>query len=351
MLTSVLIGANRARAAGHLRAYERVRGATLAAVSARTPGVAGAVAAQYRIPRHFDDHRDMLAAIAPDIVHLNTPPNARIELLRDCERAGVSGVIVEKPVGVDGRDYDELVAFEAATPMKVIVNHQLHFHPRRQILAELVEGGAIGPIRLIDASAGDTAAYQGTHTIQAAMAFAHSPAIRVLGQVSGGEGLRPNPAEHLAPDYALGTFDLASGATILFRCGQNAPRVDDVRAEKKFHHKRIRVYGERGAVEWTMWGWSVLVDGSVAAGSHDYRLEDLIGQASLVDSLVEWLSKPSADHPLSLRRALDEFNMLLGLYMSALDREPVSLLGDPRLCLMEELRTALVRPLPTQRKP
>ena len=37
------------------------------------------------------------------------------------------------------------------------------------------------------------------------------------------------------------------------RCGENAPRVP--RGDAIYQHKRIAVYGMKGYVHWTMWGW------------------------------------------------------------------------------------------------
>lgn len=341
MLRSVIVGANPRRARGHAAAYTRVTKAGLVGTSARTPGAAEALADEFGIPRAFTDHVAMLEELRPDIVHLNTPPDVRLRILQDCEAAGVRGVVVEKPLAIDGEDYLELCRFARTTGMRVVVNHQLQFHPDRERLLDRVRAGALGRLRLVDASAGDIVAYQGTHTLQAATAFAGSAVRSVFAQASGGDGLAPNPARHYAPDRCLACLEFDSGLTGLFRCGAGAPRVDDPRAVKKFHHKRISVEGERGFVEWTMWGWRSRIDGHEEGGSHDYYEQDLLAQAALTDALADWVTGERADHPLALDAGLADFAVVLAIYTSALDRVPVALRDfEPRPHLIEELRAA-----------
>jgi predicted dehydrogenase len=313
-------------------------------MSSRTPGTAAALAREFDVRDAFEDHRAMLNAVRPDIVHLNTPPTARLELLEACRDADVRGVIVEKPIAVDGADYLQLVEFARMTAMKVIVNHQLEFHPRRRELARIVTDGGIGAPALIDASAGDTMAYQGTHTLQAMMSFAADDVVRVFANASGATGLRPNVAGHYAPDACVAQVDFASGASGLFRCGANAPRVAAPQATERFHHKRIAVFGESGRVAWSMWGWESCVGGALASGEHDYHAEDDHGQAAMVDALCEWLDDERGEHPLALPRALHEFEVQLAIYTSALDGRVVSLPFTPRPALVDELRQRLAPP-------
>lgn len=341
MYSSAIIGVAGRRARGHAQAYPLVARARLLAVSSRTAGRATDFANEFGVPRAFTDHREMLEVTRPDVVHLNTPPTARLSLLRDCEAAGVKGVVVEKPVAVDGADYLELLAFSRTTSLRVVVNHQLQFHPRRVALAEIVNQGRVGHLTFIDASAGDTMAYQGTHTLQAMMSFAGNGVRQVFATASGPEGLQANVAHHFAPDACVGQVDFDGGLSALFRCGSNAPRVDTPAATAKFHHKRISVYGELGQVSWSMWGWRTLVDGKLTTGSHDYYAEDQLAQAALVDALCEWIDGKRTSHPLNLARALQEFEVQLALYTSSIDRQLVRLPFTPRPTLINELRHAL----------
>ncbi|MDQ7911490.1 Gfo/Idh/MocA family oxidoreductase [Phytohabitans sp. ZYX-F-186] len=343
---SVLIGANARRAAEHAAAYALVSSASLVAVSSRTPGAAEAFADRWRIPAAYRDHRDMLHTQRPDIVHLNTPPTARRELLEDCETAGVAGVVLEKPVGVDIDDLAWLRRFATETPMKIVVNHQLHFHPARKRLHDMTRAGAFGDIECVDGSARHTVAYQGTHVLQAITAVGGSPAT-VFAQVGGVEELTDDGRGHRAPGSCLATIEFENGSTGLFRCGAVAPHVRSTRARERHHHKRVAVVGTRGNAEWTMWGWRACSPGGLVVADHDYQTEDRAGQAALVESLCGWLCDDAAPPATRLAAALTEFATIQAMYLSALHRRPVriaelSVPDLPAVSLLDALQRELL---------
>jgi len=342
MHRTAIIGVSGPRAHGHATAYRTIKNGRVVAVSSRQEGAAERFLHEAEVrATPYRDHLTMLEAERPDVVHLNTPPDARLELLRDCERYGVRGVIVEKPLGIDGKDARAMRAFAATTSLKVVVNHQLHFHPRRQALMRLLTEGLLGTVRLIDASAGDNLAYQGTHTIQALLAFAAEEPRQVFATVSGSDGLAENSKRHYAPDACVAQVTFASGLEGIIRCGTNAPRTPSPQATRKFHHKRIAVHGSRGYLTWSMWGWETFVEGRYETGTHDYYVEDALGQAGLVTALFDWLDGRAASHPLCLDRSLSEFELLLALYESATDRVPIALPHSPRADILDDLRKAL----------
>lgn len=342
---SVIIGASGGRARHHALAYRHQRRARLVAVSARTAVPRDRLANEHGIPACYDDYRDMLARERPDVVHVNTPPNVRLKLLEQIAAAGVPAAIIEKPIAIDGPDCAALATFARTSPLKVAVNHQLHYHVARQRLQRLVADGAIGDVRFIDASTGMNAAYQGTHAVQAVFAFAGGARpVAVFGQASGGSGLQPSPHNHFAPDDLLAASDFAGGLRAVLRCGGGAPRLaeapDDAN-EAAWAHKRIAVYGERGHVIWTMWGWETLCEGRVERGAHDYWDQDAPGESALVDSVLDWIEGSDRHHPLALASATEQYALLLAAYRSAIRRRPVALRYEDRSPVIDALRAAL----------
>ena len=101
---SVIIGASGGRARGHALAYRYQARARLVAVSARTAGPRDKLAADYGVAARYDDYREMLERERPHLVHVNTPPSVRLEVLEQVAAAGVPAAIVEKPIAVDGPD-------------------------------------------------------------------------------------------------------------------------------------------------------------------------------------------------------------------------------------------------------
>lgn len=342
---SVIIGASGSRARHHALAYRYQARARLVAVSARTAEPRDKLAADYGVPARYDDYREMLARERPDVVHVNTPPSARLEVLERVAEAGVPAAIVEKPVAIDGPDCAALAAFARTSPLKVAVNHQLHYHAPRRRLQRLVADGGIGEVRYIDAGSGLNAAYQGTHSLQAMFAFAgESQPTAVLAQAAGTDGLQPTPRAHYAPDDLLAAIDFADGLRAMLRCGSGAPRQADAppaARDQVWAHKRIAVYGERGHAIWSMWSWETLCDGRLQRGRHDYWEQDGPAQAALVGSVLHWIEQPDYRHPLALERATEQYTVLLAAYRSALQRRAVTLSEASPVPVIEALRDAL----------
>ena len=376
---SVIIGASGGRARHHALAYRHQRRAKLVAVSARTVDKRDELADAYGVAARYDDYREMLARERPDVVHVNTPPDARLELLEQIAAAGVPAAIIEKPIAIDGPDCAALAAFARNSPLRVAVNHQLHYHAPRRRMQTLVADGAIGAVRFIDASTGMNAAYQGTHALQSVFAFAGGaqPAA-VLGQASGTEGLQPSPRNHFAPDDLLAAIDFEGGLRAVLRCGAGAPRLADAPPDAReavWGHKRVTVYGDRGYVTWTMWSWETLLDGRLEHGTHDYWEHDAPAESALVDSVLDWIESARSlrdpkhapretehdgnrgtgipgqqasadqgaepDHPLALAKAAAQYAVLLAAYRSAIERRSLALPADDESPAIDALRAAL----------
>lgn len=334
-----IVGVSGGRARGHADAFRFVTRGSLVAISTRTPSNLQEFGDEYGIDARYTDYRNMFENEELDLVLVNTPPTVRLDVLEAAEAAGVRSVVVEKPIAVQGEDYRGLVRFAQAARLKVAVNHQLHFHPRRQLLQRFVRQGRIGDVQFVEASSGMNLAYQGTHSLQAIGAFLpDATPVSVFGQVGGTEGLTVTPKHHYAPDESLATITYDSGVTAVLRCGRNAPRLGD---RPVHQHKRIAVYGREGYVNWSMWDWHTLSAGRLERGEHEYAEQDVRGQAGLTEAMFDWIENDDAPHPLRLKQALVEMNIILGLYQSALERRVVDLPDDPPDDLVERLRREL----------
>lgn len=340
MYKSVIIGVSGGRAHGHADAYQHVKRGKLVAVSARQRDKLNDFADKFDVDKRYTDYREMFEKEKPDLVQVSTPPDARLEIILAAEEAGVPAIVVEKPLAIQGEDYLAIRDFAASKPrIKVAINHQLQFHPRRRHLQKLVADGAIGDIRFIEASSGMNLAYQGTHSLQAIGAFNPAAPTTVFGQVAGANGIQPNIREHYAPDQSLAAVEYDNGVQATLRCGENAPRVP--RGDAIYQHKRIAVYGMSGYVHWTMWGWETYINGVYERGEHEYPEQDVLGQAALCDAMFDWLEDDQAAHPLNLDGALVDFNVILALYASALNHKVIELPYEPEADLVQKLRNAL----------
>ena len=82
-------------------------------------------------------------------------------------------------------------------------------------------------------------------------------------------------------------------------------------------------------------------EGGYERGEHNYGEQDVLAQAALTDAAFEWVKDDSKLHPTRLERALVKFNALLGIYVSALENEPVELPFEPPNGIMDALEKRL----------
>lgn len=336
---SAIIGVS-ARAAEHAEAYRHVPRASIVASCSRRPTERETFARRYAVPRQYDNYQEMIEKERPDLLHVVTPPDVRIEVLRCASSSAVPAVLMEKPLGTDTSNLVALTQYADVSSPKVVVNHQLHFHQRMRELRRKVQDGALGDIALVEASARHNLAYQGTHLLQAIRAFMRpaSPAA-VMGQVAGAAGL-DDPHHHWAPDDALAQITFDGGQRAFLRCGHGAPASRGAGSEI-YKHKRIAVYGDRGHVRWSMNGWETFIDGQRVSGTHDYVQEDLLAQAALTNAVLDWIVDEQAQPSLDLASALEDFGVMLGIYASALERTSCPLPFAPNSMLLPQLRGAL----------
>ncbi len=314
------------RARQHALAYELVTKGELAAICDLDEARLQAFGDEFGIDHRYTDLDHMLEAEKPDLLHIVTLPTIRVDLMTVAAEHQVPVVIVEKPIAIQGEDYRQIAALNGRSETHFVVNTQLHFHPDNLALKRYVAERNIGEVRYIDVSARSTMLDQGVHVLELAHSYnAFAPFSRVFGQVSGRENLF---SRQPAPDLAEAAIDFQNGVRAQMVCGTVAPRAND--SDSIYMHKRIAVYGTRGYVQWTMTGWERFSqqDG-YASGEHEYREQDVRAQTALTDAAFEWAADESSPHPTRLERNLQQFNVVLGIYASALRDAPVELPFDP----------------------
>jgi predicted dehydrogenase len=326
------------RARAHARAYSQVTKGQIAAICDLDEERLHSFGEEFGIERRYTDAHRMLDEIKPDVLHAVTAPTIRVELITIANDHDVPVCILEKPIAIQGEDYREILELSQRATTRYVVNTQLHFHPNNLLLKEYVAENKIGEVRFIDVSARSTMLDQGVHVLELAHSYNDfAPFSRVFGNVSGGETLSTRQP---APDFAAMAIDFANGVRAQMVCGLIAPTAND--NPVKYHHKRIAVYGTRGWVHWKMTGWELFseVDG-YASGEHTYAEQDDRAQAALTDAAFEWAADESKLHPTRLERNLQQFNVILGGYTSALEGRPVDLPFDPPDGMLETFRERL----------
>ena len=337
MIRAAILGCG-PRGKAHARAYQFIERGSLVAACDRNEERLTAFGEQFGIAARYTDLTAMLEAERPDVLHVVTLPSVRVEPLTIASEHAVPVVIVEKPIALQAEDWRQLKALAATTPSKICVNTQLHFHAANLALKELVRSGGIGEVRLLDCSARSTPLDQGVHLLELAHSYAgFAPIRQVFGQVAEAAEL---DARQPAPGMATMRVGFEGGLQANLMCGLCSPFANEV-VDNKYHHKRIAAFGEAGFTHWTMRFWERRTAASYERGEHDYNTEDDPAQARLTEAAFDELSGEVTPHPCRIDRALDEFEAILALYVSALEHRPMELPFEPPDCLLSELRKHL----------
>ncbi|MFO7957069.1 MAG: Gfo/Idh/MocA family oxidoreductase [Candidatus Brocadiia bacterium] len=144
----------------------------------------------------WTDMEEMLDAEQPDVVFIgtNTPPRA--ELTITAARAGVRGIIAEKPMAMSMGEARAMVEACESNGSRLIVTHQRRMSSEMLEMRSLIDEGAIGEVYLVRASCAGDLLSDGTHAFDSVRwLVADRPAVWVLGQA-----FRRLPPEEGEPD-------------------------------------------------------------------------------------------------------------------------------------------------------
>jgi predicted dehydrogenase len=341
--TAAVIGCG-GRGGAHADAYRLIDRATVVACADVDPARAEALAKRLGI-KPYADSAEMLASEKPDLVHITTPPTARVDVMTLVSDAGVPACTVEKPLATGAADWRELVALEAASRTRFAVCHQFRYHEDLTRCREALEGGDLGEVRFIEISAGMNISGQGTHVLDYGMSLnGDSPVARVFGAASGTRGLE---GYHPAPDSTTGYLVFENGVRASWTMGPLAPRFGD--PETEWQHVRAAAYADRGRVEWREFGeWVIVGPGpgrderGEFGGMDAWRAGNAKAQAAFHEAMLDWIEDASNTPGTNLAQSLHEWKVVLALYESAARRAPVDLATfDPQDGIMKRLADAL----------
>lgn len=336
---SVILGCG-PRAYWHARAYKYVRKGEIVACCDHHEEKLAKFTAEFGL-KGYTDFEKMLDDEKPDLVHLVTPPSMRVPLMTVVDDRNVPACIVEKPIACEVGDWKKLCALEAGTKTKFAVGQQVRFQEFLQKCGQAIKSGKLGKLEFMDFSAGMNISGQGTHIIDWAMFLnGDQPVTRVFGAASG---INSSDRQHPAPETTMAQVVFANGVYGLWDNGFTARRVSDDKAVWK--HLRIAAYAEKGHTLFEEFGrWEVFSPEGKEEGQTTMELwteMNHCAQAGLTDSMFDWLEDEDKPSGTNLKLALHQWNVVLGLYASALWRRPVDIPFDPPDDLFAQLSESL----------
>jgi predicted dehydrogenase len=344
MYRAAIIGCG-GRAPAHIEAYHaklrmrKIVDAEVVACCAPSPTRRDPLASRYGI-KAYDNAEKMIRAEKPDIVHIVTWPDTRVELMTLVSNLGVPLCTVEKPIALGVKDWRELQRLASSTHTKFAVCHQLRWHPDVMKCQQAMMSGKLGQTLFLDISSGMNIAGQGTHTLNYGRSLVGDPLVtQVFAGVNGWDNSDPgHPAASATAAYL--TFE--NGIRGLWTSGPVSPRCGD--PGTVWQHVRIAAYAQIGRVLYEEFGkWEIAAQESLISGDYGgmegHGKSNLLAQAGFHKAMFGWLEDDNNPPGTNLKTSLHEWAVVLALYQSALEHRPVSLDGfDPSEDLIERIK-------------
>jgi predicted dehydrogenase len=134
-------------------------GAELVAVGSRTLEAAETFGAQFRIPHRHGSYAALAQDPEVDAIYVATPHNSHYANAKLCLEAGKSA-LVEKAFTLNARQAADLIALARQKKLFLMEAMWTRFLPCMAKVRELVQGGAIGDLRMVKADLGFRAEYK-----------------------------------------------------------------------------------------------------------------------------------------------------------------------------------------------
>lgn len=128
----------------HFAAIAAIAEAELIAVCDTDPATLTTAAASSGVPG-YRSHRELLAAVRPDVVHVCTPHDQHADVTIACLQAGVA-VVQEKPLAHTVADGDRILAAAATSGTKIGICFQNRYNATATAIRDLLDSGQVGGV-------------------------------------------------------------------------------------------------------------------------------------------------------------------------------------------------------------
>jgi predicted dehydrogenase len=128
--------------------FRKAANSELAAVMRRNAALAADYARRHGVPRWHDDADAILRAPDIDAVYVATVPDSHRDYVLRCAAAG-KPVLVEKPMALDHAQCEAMIDACGRAGVPLWVAYYRRALPRFVAVRDLVQEGAIGPVRMV----------------------------------------------------------------------------------------------------------------------------------------------------------------------------------------------------------
>mgnify|MGYP000857309238 FL=1 len=135
----------------HIEAIRRTFLGEVVALADINDTVAAQKAAQYGVPRHYGDYRNLLKDPEVEVVHICTPNNLHYTMTKEALLAG-KHVVCEKPLTATLREAEELLELADKAGLANAVHFNVRYYPLIREARTMVQKGTVGQIYSVQGS-------------------------------------------------------------------------------------------------------------------------------------------------------------------------------------------------------
>ena len=318
---------------GHAVRFQAREDTTIVAACDMRQDAVQKFAGEFGVERTYNSCRDMLAQESLDILCVCTWPDTHAEMTVAGARAGVKGVLCEKPMCIDLAQADTMIMACKKAGAKLIFSHQRRYQPVLSEARRLIAEGAIGQPTMLKRNAGGGLTNTHTHTVDFfRYLLGDPPVLWVMGQVQrqSDRWERHSPIEDLCLCY------------VCFENGVRAVIGSDMPASAA--PENSYVYGMEGMME--VGREQVRVLDPKSAEWRESQVDGPDERTAQIQEFIEYVKGEREDHRCDAVHARAAMEIMLATYESARTRSLVYLPLETHASPLEKMIADGDRPGP-----
>lgn len=320
---------------GHASCFRANEETAIVAACDTRPDAVEKFAKEFAVERTYAGYRDMLAAEELDVVCICTWPNSHAEITIAAARAGVKGVLCEKPMCIDLAEADTMILASKRSGTKLVIGHVRRFIAGHVEARRLIAAGAIGKPSLMRSNGGGGLSNTHTHSIDAFRFLLGDPApVWVMGQVQrqSDRWERLSPIEDLCLCYVC--FDGGARAIIESDMPKSAA------PENSF------IYGTEGILD--IQRASVRLLSAKSTEWQEFKLESTNHVRAQIEEFLALLRGDVEAHRGDAAHARTAMEIMMAVYESARTRSlvhmPLDIYGSPLEQMIQDGTLPVTKP-------
>ena len=147
-IKAAVVGAGRI-AAQHFEFFETTEDASLCGVCDLSPSLGRLATERWGAAATYRDYDEMLAKVAPEVVHICTPAHTHGFLARKALDAGAH-VICEKPIAPTNAEFLELAELARQKGRQLVEDHNYRFTEQFLRLEAIIADGTVGEVKEVE---------------------------------------------------------------------------------------------------------------------------------------------------------------------------------------------------------